>query len=370
MTYGSVCSGIEAATAAWEPLGWKPLWFSEIDPFPKAVLAHHYPSVPDLGDMCLLPSRVLSGEVPAPDVLVGGTPCQSFSVAGLRKGLADPRGLLAQTFVELLDAIDTVRAEQGKPAALALWENVPGVLSDKGNAFGNFLSALVGEDIALLPAGKRWTDAGGTAGPKRTAAWRVLDAQYFGLAQRRRRLFLVVGARASGINPFEVLFVEEGVRRDLAPSRGEGKARSRDAGSSAESHRGPGVDPVCFEAPAIGVFKQSDVAGVMLKHTGMGSGETQNPAFVLYPSEPVSFRRLTPVECERIQGFPDDYTRVPWARKTAELCPDGPRYKALGNSMPVPIIAWIGKKIERVRHRSASGRDVMVSSENIKRSHV
>jgi DNA (cytosine-5)-methyltransferase 1 len=222
LTYGTVCSGIEAPSSAVDPLGWTPLWFSEIEPFPKAVLAHHYPTVPDLGDMTAIPARVLAREVPTPDVFIGGTPCQSFSVAGLRKGLADPRGQLTRTFVEILDALDHVRALDGKPPAICLYENVPGILSDKENAFGNFLAALVGEDEPLQPAGPRWTDAGCVLGPTRTAAWRVLDAQYFGVAQRRRRVFVVVCARGAGVDPVEVLLVEEGVRRD-PPTRGEAR---------------------------------------------------------------------------------------------------------------------------------------------------
>ena len=224
LTYGTVCSGIEAPSSAVDPLGWRPLWFSEIEPFPKAVLAHHYPHVPDLGDMTTIPARIRAGSIPAPDVFIGGTPCQSFSVAGLRKGLADPRGQLTRTFVEILDALDDVRTQDGKPPAICLYENVPGILSDKDNAFGNFLAALVGEDEPLQPAGPRWTDAGCVLGPTRTAAWRILDAQYFGVAQRRRRVFVVVCARGAGVDPLEVLLVEEGVRRD-PPTRGEaGKA--------------------------------------------------------------------------------------------------------------------------------------------------
>ena len=234
ITYGSVCSGIEAPSSAWHPLGWKPLWFSEIEPFPQAVLAHHYPDVPDLGDMTALPGRILAGEVPAPDVFVGGTPCQSFSVAGLRKGLADPRGQLTRTFVEILDALDTVRLAAGKPPAVCLYENVPGILSDKDNAFGNFLAALVGEDDALLPPGGRWSNCGCVLGPTRVAAWRVLDAQYFGVAQRRRRVFVVVSARSSGVDPVEVLLVEQGVRRDTPPSREAGQGSSSAAARGAD----------------------------------------------------------------------------------------------------------------------------------------
>ena len=222
ITYGSVCSGIEAATAAWHPLGMRAAWFAEIETFPSAVLAHHYPDVPNHGDMTKLAALVLAGKIPTPDVLVGGTPCQAFSVAGMREGLTDPRGALTIKYVELADAVDYVRAGQRKPASVIVWENVPGVLSDKGNAFGCFLGALAGEDCELQPSGKKWQDAGCVYGPKRTIAWRILDAQYFGLAQRRRRVFVVASAR-DGFDPIEVLFEREGVRRDTAPRRGQGQ---------------------------------------------------------------------------------------------------------------------------------------------------
>lgn len=222
ITYGSVCSGIEAATLAWKPLGMRATWFAEIEPFPSAVLAHHYPNTPNLGDMTKLGAQVLAGKIAAPDVLVGGTPCQAFSVAGMREGLTDPRGALTIKYVELADAVDYVRAGQRNPPCIIVWENVPGVLSDKGNAFGCFLGALAGEDCELQPSGKKWPDAGCVYGPKRTIAWRILDAQYFGLAQRRRRVFVVASAR-DGFDPTEVLFEREGVRRDTAPRRGEGQ---------------------------------------------------------------------------------------------------------------------------------------------------
>lgn len=222
ITYGSVCSGIEAATVAWHPLGWRADWYAEIEPFPCAVLAYHYPETPNHGDMTRLAAMVLSGKIQAPEVLVGGTPCQAFSVAGMREGLADPRGALTIKYVELFDAIDHVRTMHGQPEAVCLWENVPGVLSDKGNAFGCFLGALVGESEELQPPGGKWKDAGCVYGPTRTVAWRILDAQYFGLAQRRRRVFVVASAR-TGFDPLEVLFEREGVRRDTAPRRGEGQ---------------------------------------------------------------------------------------------------------------------------------------------------
>ena len=218
MRFGSVCSGIEAASVAWHPLGWEAAWLSEIEPFPRAVLAHHYPDVPNLGDMTKLPEMIASGQVEAPDIFCGGTPCQAFSVAGMRRSLDDARGNLSLTFCEIAGEIDAVRLVRGEPAAIVFWENVPGVLSTKDNAFGCFLAGLAGEDDPLVPPGGKWTNAGCVLGPQRTVAWRVLDAQYFGVAQRRRRVFVVASAR-KGFDPAAVLFEWDGVRRDTAPSR-------------------------------------------------------------------------------------------------------------------------------------------------------
>jgi DNA (cytosine-5)-methyltransferase 1 len=222
MKFGSVCSGIEAASVAWHPLGWKAAWLSEIEKFPCALLAHHYPDVPNLGDMTTLPNRIRSGEVEAPDVFCGGTPCQAFSVAGLRKSLDDARGNLSLTFCEIADAIDQVRLIQQSHPSIVFWENVPGVLNTKDNAFGCFLGALAGEDDALVPPGGRWSNAGFIDGPQRAVAWRVLDAQYFGVAQRRRRVFVIASAR-DDFDPAAVLFEFDGLRRDIAPSREKGK---------------------------------------------------------------------------------------------------------------------------------------------------
>lgn len=305
ITYGSVCSGIEAATQAWHPLGMRAAWFAEIEPFPSAVLAHHYHDVPNHGDMTKLAALVLAGKIPAPDVLVGGTPCQAFSVAGMREGLTDPRGALTIKYVELADAVDYVRAGQRKPASVIVWENVPGVLSDKGNAFGCFLGALAGEDCELQPPGKKWQDAGCVYGPKRTIAWRVLDAQYFGLAQRRRRVFVVASAR-DGFDPAEVLFEREGARRDSPP------------GWPAKLALHPTL-------------------------TAQGGGSLDDrEAYVL---EPEGVRRTSVIEWERCQGFPDNYTQIPWRGKPASECPDGPRYKAIGNSKAITVVFWIGRRL-------------------------
>jgi len=317
MRFGSVCSGIEAASVAWGPLGWEAAWLSEIEPFPSAVLAHHYPAVPNLGDMTTLPERILSGEVEAPDVFCGGTPCQAFSVAGLRNSLDDARGNLSLTFVGIANAIDHVRSVRRDAPAIVFWENVPGVLSTSDNAFGCFLGALAGEDDPIIPSGEKWTNAGCVYGPQRTVAWRVFDAQYFGVAQRRRRVFVVASAR-DDFDPTAVLFEFDGLRRDSAPSREAGKT----------------IAPCVTNGPP---FSRT------------GNERVEAEAMVVQANS-MAVRRLTPVECERLQGFPDNYTNIPWRKK--DESPDGPRYKTLGNSWAVPNVRWIGKRIQEALNAS------------------
>jgi len=427
-TFGSVCSGIEAASVAWHPLGWRAAWMAEIEPFPAAVLAHHYPSVPNLGDMTKLPKLVLTGKAAAPDVLVGGTPCQAFSVAGMREGLNDPRGQLTIKFVELADAIDHVRVDRGDDPAVIVWENVPGVLSDKGNAFGCFLGALSGEDCDLQPPGGKWPNAGCVFGPKRTVAWRVLDAQYFGVAQRRRRVFVVASAR-SGFNPAQVLFEFDSLRRDTPPRRGKGPTvaalTANGVGTcGADDNQGQAGHLICMahgqggaeiagdrspaitcnhEAPIVFRPTQDPISSTDGSTHAMGCGSSGGQPIVAfaqntrnevrlvngdgaivgalaaqpgmkqtsYVQHEMAVHRLTPVECERLQGFPDDYTLVEWYECCGDRfhvslgkhgCPncegdkegrlktaaDGPRYKALGNSMAVPCMAWIGSRIKMV----------------------
>ncbi|MCC4568352.1 phage N-6-adenine-methyltransferase [Enterobacter hormaechei] len=465
MRYGSVCSGIEAASKAWEPLGWKPAWFSEIEPFPSSVLAHHWPEVTNLGDMTKIADAVRAGDVEAPDVLVGGTPCQAFSIAGLREGLSDDRGQLTLSYVELANAIDTKRRERGEPESIIVWENVPGVLSSKDNAFGCFLAGLAGESSELQPAGGKWTHAGCVSGPERFIAWRVLDAQFFGVAQRRRRVFVVASAR-KGFDPAAVLFELDSVRRDSAPRRESQPEIARDAGERTKvgshwdnpanphptlnqsnniggigasnqelfSQRGSGLvsdsysdvsrtllakendstaedletyvvhgtqDPdinrelahtlgrnngqenacIAFSYKDNGADATSDLsptiragnhdkshansgqppaiayafkAGQGAKAGGIGYAEEQSPTLTsassgtnLAPAvmHGAAVRRLTPIECERLQGFPDNHTLIGWRGKDAPECPDGPRYKAIGNSMAVPVMRWIGERI-------------------------
>ncbi|MFW9594009.1 MAG: DNA cytosine methyltransferase [Macromonas sp.] len=345
--FGSVCSGIEAASVAWQPLGWKAAWLSEIEPFPSAVLAHHYPDVPNLGDMTALPARILSGEVEAPDVFCGGTPCQAFSVAGLRKSLDDVRGNLSLTFCEIANAIDTVRADRGDQPAIIFWENVPGVLSTKDNAFGCFLAGLAGEVEPLEPPGGQWTNAGYVSGPQRAVAWRILDAQYFGLAQRRRRVFVVASAR-DDFDPAAVLFEFDGVRRDSAPRREAGqdvaKCLTTGTGSRYDWETEDIIPVGAFfagQGAKAGSIAYSEDVAPTLKASDSGANRT--------PSAHIGMlvRRLTPEECEALQGFPRRHTAIPWRKKSADQCPDGPRYKALGNSWAVPVVRWIGQRIDQ-----------------------
>jgi DNA (cytosine-5)-methyltransferase 1 len=440
MKFGSVCSGIEAASVAWNKLGWTASWLAEIEPFPSAVLAHHYPNVPNLGDMTQLPEKILSGEIEAPDIFCGGTPCQAFSIAGNRNSLDDARGNLSLTFCEIANAIDSVRSIP----TIIFWENVPGVLNTKDNAFGCFLGELAGEDGELKPAGKKWTNAGVVLGPKRTVAWRVFDAQYFGLAQRRKRVFVVASAR-DGFNPAEVLFEFDGLRRDTAPGRNSRETTTTNVEESVRAYNkqrigeystedvastcaardykdatdlivnviplntmtmlgrpsddlkprmGSGIGLETDPSPTItkahshavaynitfcdanGTRKDRPDGGLYVNETnvtntltnagvgtnvvhtmfdvagpldasyykGQGSRQGGEREFVGYE---MAVRRLTPTECERLQGFPDGYTQIPWRNKSAEDCPDGPRYKALGNSWAVPVVAWIGERIAK-----------------------
>jgi len=419
--YGSVCSGIEAATAAWHGLGWKPSFFSEIEAFPCAVLQHHYPDVPLHGDF----TTIKGDEYEPINLLVGGTPCQSFSIAGLRGGLDDDRGNLALEFLRL--------AQRTRPKWL-VWENVPGVLSSNGGRdFGSIIGGMVEIGYGI--------------------AYRVLDAQYFGVAQRRRRVF-VVGCLGNAASAAAVLFERHSLQGHPAPSREKGQEVAGTLESRASGGGGgPGagtdgaaagyLQPVtAHRMLSMGEYQQDEIASAMKardykdatdlvafdttqitspkNYSNPKSGDACHPlaagahppviafgaqnsasqgdsvsehltptldksktpavAYSIMPmnsgkdykaretevAQPLmaggpvggnqggdyvaqsAVRRLTPRECERLQGFPDDFTQIPYRNKPADQCPDGPRYKALGNSMAVPVMRWIGTRINIV----------------------
>ena len=353
MKYLSVCSGIEAATVAWHDLGWEPAGFSEIEKFPSQVLDHHYPTVTNYGDM----TNFKEWDIGTVDLIVGGTPCQSFSVAGLRKGMADPRGNLALVYCAMLDHF--------RPQWF-VWENVPGVLSSNGGRdFGSFLGA-----VAELGYG---------------FAYRVLDAQWFGVAQRRRRVF-VVGYLGDWRRAATVLFERKSLCRNLAPSREKREAVAASAGASAEIATDHAPTLICNHEAPIAVYgipgnwigrkpenggnatepmhdiapclTKTDVHGVArpiafhptqtpISSTdgsthALGCGSSHGQASVAV-AQSMQVRRLTPVECERLQGFPAAYTDI---QPNGKQTPDGSRYKALGNSMAVPVMKWIGQRIK------------------------
>lgn len=457
MRYVSIFSGVEAATLAWEPLGWEPLAFCEIDDFPSAVLAEHWPNVPNLGDITQVDwKKEIHGAV---DLVVGGSPCTSFSIAGKREGLKGASGLM----------FEYIRCVQELMPRWFLWENVKGALSsERGAAFGQLLREMDALGYGL--------------------AWRVLDAQFFGVAQRRERLFLV--GHLGDARACEVLFEPESMcwdtpssrekRKAVAAASGRCVAQGGDAGClnpadpqskriytpescaptlSSGTTEGMNIQPSVFsiagniigrkpenggngngfqepgepmytlttiDRPAVAfrsgegetctaglsetgqanqggkgpliqdeisgtlstVNNQSlvcmtdtqkntsvddEIAGTISAHTrkdppvvafknhqgaanGSGTDESEPTAGYHNLNDNTTaesginsvVRRLTPLECERLQGFPDNHTRIPWKGKPAEECPDSLRYKACGNSMAVPVMRWLGERIEAV----------------------
>lgn len=306
MLYLSLCSGIEAATIAWMPLGWRPIGFAEIDPFCCAVLEHHFPGIVNYGDITKIDGKQIVSESGWPDVVVAGTPCQSFSIAGHKLGLSDPRGNVTLHFFRLVGEI--------RPRWV-VWENVPGILSiDGGDVFRQILAAM---------------DEFGYG-----VAWRVLDAQHFGVPQRRRRVFLV-GYLGDWRPAAEVLF-------------GPGSGAWNPAKGGETQAEDPGGNAACLGANCFGkvITTRRAVGPVSHKwHKGYGgpSGDECQNLVALHDGQGWRVRRFTPKECERLQGFPDDWTLIEW--KGSPAC-DTQRYKAIGNSMAVPVIRWIGERVE------------------------
>lgn len=423
MKYATICSGIGCAELAADPLGWEPVFQSEIDPFASAVLAERFPLTPNFGDMTTISERIQNKKIslPMPDVLIAGTPCQAWSIAGDRDSLTDDRGVITLELIHILDAIDAQRTAEGKECCTLVWENVFGVFSTKDNAFGCFIGGLVGAEKPIQPfRNKKWPRAGMVRGPRRSLAWRILDAQYFGVPQHRRRVFIVAGAGAD-FDPSKVLFESESVRRDSAPrvdtpeDAAEYVSNGVGAGIAFGGNNQSGPIPVATARSAHGgphgrldfetetflvhAYQQhgSDIGNMgCLRKGGEDSPQSAVPFIVTgghvthalntanngkhcsedgtgrgvpLISTGMRVRRLTVVECERLQGLPDNFTliRDTRTRKRLEddyftylrahmpdisradaevLAKDGPRYKAIGNGMAVPVISWLLKRME------------------------
>lgn len=312
-TVGSICSGIEAASVAWNTLGLDFQWFSEIEDFPSAVLRDKYPTIRNVGDMNEIPKLIEEGHLETPDLLCAGTPCQAFSLAGWKKGLGDERGNLTLKFVEIAEMNDSIRVQKGLKPSIIFWENVEGVLRDKTNAFGSLVSSLAGlEDVIDV---NKWPNAGLIRGPKRNVAWRVLDAKYFGVPQQRRRVYLLAGGK--DFNPEEVLFeVNQGPIGELP----QAELTFTKDGHSFEIFRG-----------------YTDCLYAAYGTKWNGNAAAYNGSLFIIQDKRI--RRLTPVECERLMGFPDNYTNINNSKRT-------PRYHAIGNSWAVPVVKWIGERLK------------------------
>lgn len=375
MRYISLFSGIEAASCAWGDIGFTPVAFAEIEAFSCAVLKYHYPDVPNLGDVNNIDWMQYRNKA---DIVVGGSPCQDFSISGLKAGLQGERGNLTIKFAEICNAI---------MPDFIVWENVCGVLFMRDNAFGHFLAKLAGGAGELLPARRGWQSAGCVFGEKRILAWRVLDAQYFGIPQRRKRVFLI-GCPRERYNPAKILFEWSGLQGDIEKNE-QAKQKStryinksvggasgqiamnvtqpsfhynkRVANTVDASHNGTENTIFAFdnirqfssitrnklgtlksssykEAPNILVYPTLKASASGQSRTGGRGAEPD--MYVLSESKP---RRIMPIEAERLQGFPDNWTNIEYKGKTAS---DSARYKAIGNSMAVPVMKWIGKRIK------------------------
>lgn len=347
LTFGSVCSGIEASQLAFSPFGFKQLWSSEIAEFPSKVLEHHFPDIPNVGDMINIPNLILNKEIDAPDLFCGGTPCQAFSLAGWKNGLADERGQLTMTFIEIANAIDKVRLESDKEKSIILWENVEGVLNDKTNAFGNFIAGLAGFENEIKVS--KWSKSGYLEGKERNVAWRVIDAKYYGLPHQRKRLYVLAGGK--DFRPDQVLFELD--NKDIV------KELKLKAKSTAQ------ITPTLFsqEVKEETIEKVFNKQGVKIEvfreytdclYAAYGTKWNGNAAAYngsLYVSENDRIRRFTPLECERLMGFPDNYTKVNGNSHTN-------RFQAVGNSWAVPVVKWIGNQINEYFDNSSNQKFV------------
>ena len=311
-TVGSICSGIESGTVAWEEYNFEYKWYSEIATFPNRVLREKYPEVPNLGDMKDIPKKIFDGDIETPDLICGGTPCQAFSFAGFQSGLNDDRGNLTLRFVDVINANDESRLKKKLDRTVVFWENVEGVLSDKTNAFGCFVAYLAGLNKPIVK--DKWPKAGLIRGPVRNVAWRVIDAKYFGVPQQRKRLYLLAGG--SNFSPENVLFEIHFKSLELPPSQ--------DLVFKKDGHT--------FE-----VFREyTDCLYAAYGTKWNGNAAANNGS--LFVVQDKDIRRFSPLECERLMGFDDNYTALEKSKRTE-------RYTAIGNAWAVPVIRWIGGRL-------------------------
>lgn len=330
ITFATVCSGVEAVSLAWEPLGFQAQFFSEIEAFPNKVLQHHWPEVPNLGDLTRIDGTAWAGKV---DVFWASFPCQDFSEAGKRKSIMGANGALTLGGLRLVDEIDP---------KVFCYENVKGLLTDEHNAFGYLLGALSGEFGPLQPPGSGWTDAGYVLGPRRAIAWRLLDAEHFGLAQQRQRVVVVACPRTAGLDPRSIL--HEG------PASGDTLVERAGRRTDLESQlaRGSFASRVAVRGRVLNGFKGQQIeVGNDIANCLRTAGGGSSIGMVLHPAgargRPWEIRKLTPLECERLMGMPDNHTLIPGASDTQ-------RYDAIGNSLAVPMVAWIGQRIKEALH--------------------
>ena len=336
-TFGSLCSGIEAASFVFEPLNIHPLWFSEIADFQNRFLSIRYPEITNLGDMNNIPQMIDEGKVEAPDLLCGGTPCQAFSLAGWRNGINDDRGQLTLKYIDIVNSIDRKRLESGKDRAVFFWENVEGALTDKTNAFGCFLSGLLGLEEPINV--KKWTTAGVIYGKERNIAWRVMDAKYFNLPQQRRRVYVLGGGK--NFHPEYILFEKGGMLIDPFKVETKSKKKERDEltlfSIEEEINTTNFVLTKNVNGHHIEAFRSySDCLYASYGTKWNGNAAAYNGS--LYFAQNGRLRRLNPLECERLMGFPDNYTLI-------DKCRDTQRYQAVGNSWAVPVIKWIADRL-------------------------
>lgn len=332
LTFATLCSGIEAVSLAWKDLNLKPVFFADNAAFPTRFLHHRYGETPNLGNLLTIDGEAYRKAV---NILWASFPCQDFSEAGKKAGVDGGRGFLTLAGIKLIDEIDP---------DVFFFENVPGLLTDDCNAFGQFLGALAGEFGNLVPSGDRWTNAGYVLGPKRAIAWRVLDAQYFGLPQQRERVYVVACPRG-GIDPRDILF-ERGTQGDAAGECAGGGADAvagTDGGAVAPAYR-IAIRGRTLKGVKAAQIEQGDEVSNCLR-TASGGGSV---AQVLTQHEGRwVVRSLTPVEYERLQGMPDGYTDIPGASVTA-------RRTAVGNSLAVPVVQWLGERMAGVMKSAAA----------------